>query len=207
MQEEKEEKNTKKGRKIEISEIQREPEHVKKIFKSLLKYIEEKDYTKIKELSNYTIHNASLYKDTESILIATTIYAISKILERKKYEEYEDWPIFYDSLKKNLSNCYKAIEENNVDLFRDSLSGVIKSVDKLGGHLREYLKQIFRKAKINKASRIYEHGISFGLTAEILGISLWELTEYVGQTGISNVPLTITKPITERMKFAKKIFE
>ena len=38
-----------------------------------------------------------------------------------------------------------------------------------------------RKASINKASRIYEHGISLGKTAQLLGITQWELTEYTGQ--------------------------
>ena len=55
---------------------------------------------------------------------------------------------------------------------------------------------------IKKASRIYEHGISMQKTAKLLGISIWELAEYSGQTGISNVNLSITLDVKERIKNA-----
>jgi len=190
-----------------ISELLREPEHVLKIFENLLKYIGEENVIKIKDLSNLTIHSASLYQDTDSILIATTIYALSKILERKKYREYPDWPDFLVGIKKNLEACYFAIRAKDVKAFRDSIANIMQSVEKLSGHLRDYVKQIFKKAKINKGSRIYEHGISLEQAAEVLGISVWELAEYVGQTGIANVEITITKPIAERLNIARKLFE
>jgi hypothetical protein len=43
-------------------------------------------------------------------------------------------------------------------------------------------------------------------TAKILGISLWELSEYTGKTGIANVNLAVTIPIKKRIKFAEEIF-
>ena len=39
-------------------------------------------------------------------------------------------------------------------------------------------------------------------TAKLLGISIWELAEYSGQTGISNVNLSITLDVKERIKNA-----
>ena len=71
--------------------------------------------------------------------------------------------------------------------------------------MRNYIKDVFRKAEINKASRIYEHGISMQKTAELLGISIFELAEYAGSTGIGDVNLSITKDIGERIKIAKEI--
>jgi hypothetical protein len=201
----KEEKGKKEG--LEVSEILREQEHVLKIFEQLLRYVEEENALKIKELSNLTIHSASLYQDEDSILIAIVTYALSKIFERKKYREYPDWPNFLAIIKKDLKQCYQAAKEKDIDNFRASINNIVKNVERLSGHLREYVKQIFRKARINKGSRIYEHGISFQQTAEILGISVWELAEYIGQTGIANVEITITKPVAERIKIARKLFE
>ena len=59
---------------------------------------------------------------------------------------------------------------------------------------------------INKASRIYEHGISMQRTAELLGISEWELSEYAGRTGISDVNLSITMDIKTRIEKAMELF-
>ncbi|MEM2932855.1 MAG: hypothetical protein QW622_01430 [Candidatus Pacearchaeota archaeon] len=185
----------------------REHEHVLKIFENLNIYLKEGNALKIKELSNLTIHSASIYQDTESISIAVIIYALAKIIERPKYREYKEWPEFYETIKKDVEICYQALKEKNLEMFRTSLNNITTSVNKLSGHLRDYVIQVFRKARINKGSRIYEHGISFGKTAEILGITQWELAEYIGQTGIANVPLTITKPIFERIKIVHELFE
>lgn len=43
-------------------------------------------------------------------------------------------------------------------------------------------------------------------TAKLLGITIWELAEYAGQTGISDVNLSVTLPIKQRIKQAEEIF-
>jgi predicted RNA-binding protein len=177
------------------------------IFEQLIKSIEEENIGKIKELSNRTIHSATINQDTESINIAIIVYAISKIIERKKYRQYPEWPEFYEKLKFYVEECHKSLKQKNFEMFRENLMKIGECIKILKGNLREYIEFIFRKAKINKGSRIYEHGISFTQTAEILGISLWELAEYVGQTGIGNVELSITKDVKERIKILEKVFE
>jgi len=44
-------------------------------------------------------------------------------------------------------------------------------------------------------------------TAKLLGITIWELAEYAGQTGISDVNLTVTMPVEKRLKQAQEMFE
>jgi hypothetical protein len=44
-------------------------------------------------------------------------------------------------------------------------------------------------------------------TAKILGISLWELAEYAGQTHIADQNLSVTMPIQQRIKLAEEIFK
>jgi len=177
------------------------------IFEQLIKAIEKEDIAKIKELSNRTIHSTAIKQDTESINIAVIVYAISKIIERKKYRQYEEWPEFYKNIKFYVEKCYNSLKQKNFDEFRENLVKISECIKTLKGNLKEYVEFIFRKAKINKGSRVYEHGISFSQTAQILGISLWELAEYIGQTGISNVELSITKDVKERINFLKEIFE
>ena len=52
----------------------------------ILKVKEQKDVIEIKNLSNHTIHNASVFQDDCSVSIAVVIYALSKIVERKQHE-------------------------------------------------------------------------------------------------------------------------
>ena len=177
------------------------------IFEKLIESIEKEEIGKIKELSNRTIHSAAINQDTESINIAVIVYAISKIIERKKYREYPEWPEFYKNIKFFVEKCYESLKQKNFEKFRENLVRIGECIKILKGNLKEYIEFIFRKARINKGSRIYEHGISFTQTAEVLGISLWELAEYIGQTGIGNVELSITKDVKERIKFLEEIFE
>jgi len=100
----------------------------------------------------------------------------------------------------------KALEKNNIDLFRNEVNMNRKLIQQLSGNLKKNIDYVFRKAKINKASRIYEHGISMEKTAKILGISIWELAEYAGKTGVGDVNLAVTMPIRNRIKLAEEIF-
>ena len=49
------------------------------------------------------------------------------------------------------------------------------------------IKEIFEKSRINKGSIIHEHGISIGRVSELLGISKWELVNYIGKTGVHEI--------------------
>jgi len=80
-------------------------------------------------------------------------------------------------------------------------------MNKLDSKLSVYVEEVFDKAKINKGSRLHEHGLSLGRTAKILGVSEWELMDYVGKTGIADVKLNLTKNIGERLKFARSLFK
>jgi len=59
------------------------------------------------------------------------------------------------------------------------------SINFISGNLSNYIKDIFEKARINKAFKLYEHGLSSQQTAELLGISSWDLASYIGQSSIS----------------------
>ena len=71
---------------------------------------------------------------------------------------------------------------------------------------KDYIKNVFEQAQINKASRIYEHGVSMEQTANLLGISMFELAEYAGTTGISESPEGKTIDAKSRIKLAMDMF-
>jgi len=178
------------------------------ILKEGRKAVSKEDTVRLSDLSNHTIHDTSILQDPNSTQVAILMYSLFKIFERKtKYSEYKDWPIFYKILEKNLTDAVFFLSKKNFRDYEVAIRNILQSVDKLESHLKEYIKDVIERAKINKGSRVYEHGISIGRTAELLGINAWELMEYVGKTGISDVKYSITKNIEERLKFARSLFK
>ena len=177
------------------------------ILKGSIKAISEDDTVKLKELSNHTLHDASILQDEYSISIAVIIYSIAKIFERPRYKKYKEWPTFYNNLAKELRNAKRALEKDSIVEYEHSIQNLLQAIDRLGKKFRKYIIEVINKAKISKASRIHEHGLSIGRTAELLGITEWELMDYIGETGIADVAYSVTKSIKDRMKVARRIFE
>ena len=118
----------------------------------------------------------------------------------------EGWSDFYNNLVKNLDLMIKAGEEGN----RQDLvlyAGEIRQVlNTFSGNLGSYVKDVFRKAEINKAFKLYEHGLSVQQTANLLGVSLWDLSSYIGQSKISEARVAISLPEKERVKYVEDFF-
>src|SRR3989339_327879 len=111
-----------------------------------------------------------------------------------------------ENLLKIFQETKEAIQKDDTKLFRKDLQKIRHSINQFSKKLKVYIKEVFRKASINKASRIYEHGISMEKTAELLGISMYELADYAGQTGISDVLLGKTLDTKDRIKLAMDMF-
>jgi len=184
-----------------------ERDNVLRILREAKTALKKEDVIALKELSNQTLHTASIYQDIDNITTAVIIYSLSKIIERPNFREYNQWPKFYNQATRCIDRSIAALEKNQDDYFRDQLKCLRKNINSLAGNFRKHVQEVFKKAEINKASRIYEHGISMQQTAKLLGISIWELAEYTGQTGISDVNLNITLPEKSRIKQALDIFE
>lgn len=183
-----------------------EKEHVLQVLKEAKSAARNEDVIVLKSLSNQTIHSASIFEDNDNIMVAVLIYALSKLIERKKTYSDPDYKIFIDYYNKMIDDSIFHISKNDFVSFSDNLKDLMKKTEKLSVHLKESLKDMFQKAKINKASKVYEHGISMEKTANLLGISLWEIAEYTGQSNIHDLNLTKTLDIKKRIKNAMEIF-
>jgi hypothetical protein len=184
-----------------------EVENILVILEEAKKAIAKEDVLEIKNLSNKTIHTASIYQDPDNISLAVVLYALSKILERTNYKDYKDWPKFEKNYEESLNRAIVALKRKDIEVYREQIESIREYEKKISGNFKEHLEEVFRKAQISKASRIYEHGISLEKTAKILGVTLWELNNYVGKTGIGDVNLAYTMDIKDRLKQAEEIFK
>jgi len=183
-----------------------EKENVLRIMEETKKAIAKGDIFAIKNLSNQTINTASLTQDPDNITVAVIVYSLSKILGRQDYHKLPDWEKFKIVFTSAVDGTIAGLKENNEKIVSDYLEKIRAAIDKLSGKLKIYIQDVFRKARINKASRIYEHGISMGQTAKLLGITQFELASYAGQTGIPDAPLGQTSNTKSRIKLAMDLF-
>ncbi|MEM4239847.1 MAG: hypothetical protein QXM31_02275 [Candidatus Woesearchaeota archaeon] len=165
-----------------------------------LKSLQAEDHHALLDLSNHVIHDASIFQDDDSVSFAVIIYAISKIVHRC-IEEKVPMPKF-DS---QLGEAKDALELGKEDVYRTVIRRIFEEVRKLDEKVGLYVTEVINQARIKKAGKMTEHGISLARTAEILGISQWELQDYFGKTQIPEHELGV--PARHRLNTARRWFK
>lgn len=183
-----------------------EVDNVLRILRETQKLVRDDRPDELKGLSNQTIHTAAISQDPDNIVLAVLVYSLSKVFERGNYRGMEGWNKFYSSLIKNLEEAIKSLANNDVEKCRDFLGKIRDSINRIEGSLSIYIQDVFKKAQINKAFKLYEHGLSSEQTAKLLGVSLWDLASYIGQSTIHEANVTESMPIEKRIKIATEIF-
>lgn len=184
---------------------------VKKDILSILKKsyesIKRKEYYKLKNISDNIIHNSVITQDESCILLTVIVYSLSKFYERENYREYDDFKVLDNTIITELKKALNSVSNNKIIDYEQSLREILNVYRKLTSKLSGHVKDIIENAKINRASRLYEHGVSLGRTAEILGISEFDLMSYAGKTGISDVSLGVSRKIKDRITFTRGLFK
>lgn len=176
------------------------------ILKSSLEAIKEDDVKTLRDLSNRIINSSSITQDEDVITMAVMMYSLSKIFERSDYRKYSGWSLFSETTINSLKGALFALENNNMINFEKNIKGILDIIDKLDNKLRNYIKDVIHSSQIARGSRLHEHGISLGRTAELLGINKWELTEYVSKTGIAEIKEGLTLNVEKRLRIARRLF-
>ena len=183
-----------------------ERNNVLRIFEETKEAVSRGDSAKIKQLSNQTTNTASLTHDPDNIAVAVVVYSLSKIIEREDYKKLPGWNKFYNTYLSSIDRIIDDIKRKDDVAFRKDMSTIREAIGKLSGKLKDYIQDVFRSASINKASRIYEHGISMEKTAHLLGVTMFELAEYAGKGKHADVPETKTADVRSRIKLAMEMF-
>lgn len=184
----------------------KEVDNVLRILREAKKFFEEDQPNHLKSLSNQTINVAALSQDADNVIVAVLVYSLGKVMERSHYRKMEGWDKFYGDVLKNLGEAADKLSKNDIEGARVDLGEIRHSLNEIEGDLGVYIKDVFRKAEINKAFKLYEHGLSSSATAELLGVSLWDMASYIGQSHIGDAKVAISMPVRERVKIAEEFF-
>ena len=160
----------------------------------------------MKQLSDQTNNTASRTQDPDNIAVAIIIYSIGKILERDKYKSYPGWKKFYNNILVYIDKEIDALKNNDEKAISETLELMRGGIENISSKLQGYIRDVFRKAQINKASKIYEHGISLEKTAKLLGITMFELAGYAGQKQDFISPEEKAQSVRKRIKLAMGMF-
>jgi len=186
---------------------------VKRDILNVLTSVEEaivlRDAERIKEMSNHVIHSASIFQDKYTVTVAVLVYALSKIMDKEREQKYEKvtYKEFLEKIQDYLEEAINSLRKGNLPFFEMRLRSISHEIYEFDKNFSQYMQYVIQKAKIKKAIKIYEHGISLGTVAELLGVSEWELMEYGGKTRVHEHPATITLTPKERMKKIKELLE
>lgn len=179
--------------------------HTVQVLESISEALLVGDPVKLKELSNQTIHSACGFQDPGSLTTAVIAYSLGKLLERKNGMKIKRWVYFVKKFNSVITLAIKALKDDKRERYEYYLILARKSLSSISGNLKHNINDVLRKASINKASKIYEHGISLGKTASLLGITQWELADYTGQLKVEEAH-THTLDIKKRAQMALEFF-
>ena len=159
----------------------------------------------LKNIAKSALDTASIFQNKNSLSIAVMAYAIVKLIERGKIVKTELPISVYRDIITNLEEASKNLSKENIKLYEKNLRGLFKLIGQLDDKLPLYIEEVINKAKIKKGFLLHEKGISLSRAAHILGISQWELMDYIGKTQISE---HISKKIDvrSRLNFTKELF-
>ena len=174
-----------------------ESDNILRILEETKVALKEKDTLKLKQLSDQTNNTASRTQDADNIAVAVIVYSLGKILERGYNGD--------GLIVKRIDDVIRSIRKDG-NLLKGNLKQLRAEIGKISPGMKKYIQDVFRKASINKASKIYGHGVSMENTAKLLGITVWELANYAGQTEISDAPESKTLGVKERIKIVEGIF-
>ena len=176
------------------------------VLKNTVRALHREDIKGLKSLSDMTVHNASIHQDQYSISVSVLIYSLAKLYERERYEQFKSWVVLSGSTIDRLQSAIRFLEVRDYPAFDKVIQNFLAELNRVEKGLRKYIQDVLQKAKISKASRLHEHGLSLGRTAQLLGISQYELMEYVGKTYIADMNGSGAVSEKNRLKYARSLF-
>lgn len=175
------------------------------ILRDSIRAIKRDDIVQLRELSDHTLHSSTIYQEEETTAIAVLIYSLFKIYEKQGLRNDNEWPNFNANVLKLLENAYESFIKADVAQYRINIKKLFESISKFEKSFGKFVTEVIENSKIKKGEKLIEHGLSIGRTAEMLGISRWDLMSYLGVTDYAEKePETIT--VKDRLKAAERLF-
>lgn len=187
-------------------EDKKELKHIIQVLRDTQRALADSDAFKLQQLSDQVIHSASIYQHTDIIMITTVVYSLNKLVVRKEHFNVKGWNTFVTKFNSEIDEAISSLDKDDTEEFARHIEHAKDLLVSISPNIRGDIEEVFKKASINKAGRMYEHGLSLSKTANLLGVTQWELTEYIGEKARRDDPHLYTYDIKKRAKQALEFF-
>jgi hypothetical protein len=143
-----------------------------------LEALENRNSFELRRISAHTLSEAAIEEHRELMLLALVDYALSKILSKLHYEDVDSG--FYGKVKKHFERAVASRKEEKIKHL-EAIEDLVIKLDEKEGNFSENL---MTKARIKKASKLYDQGFSLRRAAELTGANPSEVLNYVGGSKI-----------------------
>lgn len=151
----------------------------------------------LKKLSNRLMNDITLFHDKDCISLSVLVYALYKIFSKNSDFDRAN-------LKRYISSAISSID-NDAE-FRANMRALFDHLKKFDTNLDSTIIQTIKHAQVKRGLKMYEDGLTIGQAAEIMGVSKWEIMEYLGPTNIVDKDPTLRVDSRERLQFARSLF-
>lgn len=160
-----------------------------------------------KKISEKAINIASIFQEKTTISLAVIAYALYKMLSHPN--EFNDQKV-RQKLKKPLEDLRDMIKDYKSESdIQKKVTEVFDSINAFDVKFKKFIEDVIFFAKIKKGSKIHEGGLSIARSAQLLGVSRWDILNYVGKLDYEDSDFkskTYEKEETKRLELARGIF-
>jgi len=143
----------------------------------ILRVKEAKDRGELKELSDHAIEDVALHKDLDLISMTVLLYSLYKIDACISKEDSR-------TILEEMEQALQGLEKRNLGKYNQHIKNIFKMIKSCNAKVKEHLNDVMHAARIKKGTALLEKGLSIGQAAGLMGLSNWDLQQYVGKTNI-----------------------
>lgn len=180
--------------------------HVAEVLEETRTALSMRNALALKQLSDHVMHGACSYQDSGTITMTVLIYTLSKLIERGDNARIKNWQKLEQKLILYLGLAAQALRAQKNSKFEEYMEQARNTLTSYSINLKPYIQDVMKKSAINKGLKMYEHGLSQEKTARLLGITQWELSEYIGQKTFTDKKQIQSMDIKKRAKMAMEFF-
>jgi hypothetical protein len=165
----------------------------------ILEHRDDKDFEKIQQLSEHATDDVAAYKDLDLISITVLLYSIYKIMPNMLDEDYQD-------LLAELKFAVKHLKAGNFSRYNKSIKSLFRIVTKCNAKVKVHLQDVMHAARIKKGASLLSKGLSIGQAAGLMGLSNWDLQQYIGKIPYAEQNKFRTSSAKKRLINALQLF-
>jgi len=154
--------------------------------------------TRLKQLSEELVEGASLFNDPDCISVSVLAYSLYKIFSK-------NLDIEKTSLLGYVSAALGSVD--NDTRFRSDIRKLFDHLKKYDKNIDTNILQIVKHVQVKNGLKMYEHGLSIGQAAEVMGVSKWNIMEYLGASSIVDQDSSQRIDCKTRLNFTKGLFK